>query len=177
MTTAIRNDRLQKRFEKWDVNGNGVIERDDYAAEADRIISAFSVEPSVPAARSVREAFLAMFDFLAEKAKVGPKGTMNQKQFIKVVEEQLFQEGDAGFSRVLRPTISAIVGLCDADGDGMVSPGEFRTWMTAIGVEPAAITQTFAAIDKDGDGQLSVEELVQAVRDYHFGALDVPLLG
>jgi Ca2+-binding EF-hand superfamily protein len=177
MTTAIRNDRLQKRFEKWDVNGNGLIERGDYAAEADRIISAFGANPSTPAARNVKESFLAMYDFLAEKAKVGPNGSMNQQQFVKVVEEQLFKEGDAGFSRVLRPTISAIVGLCDADGDGKVNPSEFRTWMNAIGVEQSAAAEAFGAIDKDGDGQLSVEELVQAVRDYHFGTLDVPLLG
>ncbi|MFD6811708.1 EF-hand domain-containing protein [Streptomyces anthocyanicus] len=41
-------------------------------------------------------------------------------------------------------------------------------------VEPA---QAFRQIDADGDGQLSVEELVQAVRAFHLGEIDVPLLG
>lgn len=177
MTTAIRNDRLRKRFEKWDVDGDGVIERSDYAAEADRIIAGFNASPIEPSARAVRDAYVAMFDFLAEKAMVGPNGSMNPDQFQKVVEQQLFQEGDAGFNRVLRPTISAIVGLCDTDGNGMIGPAEFRTWMRAIGVDEAASKDAFATIDADGDGQLTVDELVQAVRDYHFGTLDVPLLG
>ncbi|GGY64794.1 EF-hand domain-containing protein [Streptomyces omiyaensis] len=32
-------------------------------------------------------------------------------------------------------------------------------------------------VDVDGDGRLSVEEPVQAVRAYHLGEIDVPLLG
>lgn len=50
MTTAVRNDRLKQRFQKWDVNGNGYIERSDYEAEAQRIIKALGETPSSPKA-------------------------------------------------------------------------------------------------------------------------------
>lgn len=177
MTAAVKNDRLKKRFAKWDVNNNGRIEKSDYEAEARRIIDAFGEAPASPQARAVVDSFTSMFEYLATKAGVGPDGSMTEQQFIEVTEAQIFQEGDSGFNRVVRPTIAAIVGLCDTDGDGEVSPQEFGKWLDAIGVEPSAIDNAFRAIDVNGNGKLTVDELVHAVRDYHLGKLDVPLLG
>ncbi|MER7858759.1 EF-hand domain-containing protein [Amycolatopsis japonica] len=177
MTTAIKNDRLQKRFQKWDVNGNGRIEKSDFEAEAERIINAFGEDQTSPQARAVKDSFVTMFEFLADKAGVGPNGSLNERQFTEVIEAQIFQEGDAGFARVVRPTISAIVGLCDTDGDGEVDLREFAKWLEAIGVEASAVAPAFRAIDVNGNGKLTVDELVHAVRDYHLGKSDVPLLG
>ncbi|GLZ31834.1 calcium-binding protein [Lentzea sp. NBRC 105346] len=177
MTTAVKNDRLKKRFEKWDVNGNGRIEKSDYEAEARRIIAAFGEAAESPQARVLTNAFIVMFEYLAGKAGVGPDGSMTLEQFTEVVEAEVFASGDAGFSRVVEPTIRAIVGLCDTDGDGEVSHREFGKWLDAIGVEPSAAKASFEAIDTNGNGKLTVDELVRAVRDYHLGKLDVPLLG
>ncbi|MFC3453799.1 EF-hand domain-containing protein [Amycolatopsis speibonae] len=177
MTTAVKNDRAKKRFEKWDVNGNGTIEKSDLVAEASRIITAFEEDPASPQARAVRSAFEAMFEYLASKAGVGPSGSLDEEQFINVLETQVFQGGDAGFDKVVRPTIAAIVGLCDTDGDGEVNPSEFAKWLDAIGVERSAAKKAFSDIDANGNGKLTVNELVQAVRDYHSGKIDVPLLG
>nr|WP_042191104.1 EF-hand domain-containing protein [Kibdelosporangium sp. MJ126-NF4]CEL19845.1 Calerythrin (Calcium-binding protein) [Kibdelosporangium sp. MJ126-NF4]CTQ97069.1 Calerythrin (Calcium-binding protein) [Kibdelosporangium sp. MJ126-NF4] len=177
MTTAVKNERLRKRFAKWDVNGNGRIERSDYEAEANRIINAFGEDPASPQARAVTQAFVGMFEYLANKAGVGPNGSMNEDQFIGVIEAEIFQQGDAGFNRVVRPTIASIVGLCDTDGDGEVDQREFSRWLNAIGVEPSAAAEAFRTIDADNSGKLTVDELVHAVREYHMGRLDVPLLG
>ncbi|ANN17223.1 signal transduction protein [Amycolatopsis orientalis] len=177
MTAAVKNDRLKKRFQKWDVNGNGKIEKSDFEAEASRIIEAFGEDPTSPQARAVRDSFATMYEYLATKAGTGPKGPLNERQFTEVIEAQIFQEGDSGFDRVVRPTIAAIVGLCDTDGDGEVNQQEFGKWLAAIGVESSATASAFRAIDVNGNGKLTVDELVRAVRDYHMGKIDVPLLG
>lgn len=177
MTTAVKSDRLKKRFEKWDVNGNGRIEKADYEAEAHRIIDAFGEEPSSPQARALIDSYVAMYEFLASKAGVDANGSMTEDQFLSVVEAQVFAEGDAGFNRVVRPTVAAMVGLCDTDGDGEVSPAEFRRWLEAIGVDASSAVEAFRTIDVNNNGTLTVDELVGAVRAYHFGTLDVPLLG
>lgn len=177
MTTATKNDRLKQRFQMWDVNGNGVIERSDFEEEAYRIIKAFGESPDSPRGRAVKDAFIGMFEYQAKEAGVGPHGRLTEEQFISVNERLMFQQGDAGFSRVLRPTIRAIVDLCDVDGDGLVNSAEFVTWLKAIGVDESEADNAFRQIDTSGDGQLSVEELLAAVRDFHFGKIDVPLLG
>lgn len=174
MTTAVQNDRLRQRFQKWDVNGNGVIERSDYEAEAQRILQSFGEPPSSPKGRALMDAYLGMFDQMARA--VGAQ-EIAEDQFVDYVEQQMFGQGDAGFNRVLRPTITAIVNICDTDGDGEVSPSEFKRWLKAVGVPDHQAQSAFRQLDKDGSGNLSVEELIEAVRDFHAGKLDVGLLG
>ncbi|GAA2786732.1 EF-hand domain-containing protein [Crossiella cryophila] len=177
MTTAVKNERQIQRFKKWDVNGNGRIERSDYEAEARRIINAFGENETSPRGRAVLDAFIGMFEYQATEAGVGAHGSLTEQQFLDVNEKLMFRDGDVGFSRLLRPTIRAIVDLCDTDGDGEVNPAEFKKWMKAIGVPVSDADASFRAIDSNGNGSLSVEELVNAVRDFHNGTLDVPLLG
>ncbi|WP_309110867.1 EF-hand domain-containing protein [Saccharothrix sp.] len=177
MTTAVRNTRLEKRFDKWDVNGNGRIERSDLEAEAQRIVKAFGESPQSPNGRAVIDSFVHTFEYLAQRAGVGPNGALDKGQFLRVIETEVFQSGDAGFGRVVRPMIQSILNLCDTDGDGEVSQAEFGKWMKAVGVDPSQATQSFQQIDVNGNGKLTVEELVQAVKAYHFGTLDAELLG
>ena len=74
-------------------------------------------------------------------------------------------------------TIEAIVGILDRDGDGEVSPPEMHGWFAAIGLDGEVADRAFRELDTDNSGRLSVDELVDAVRDYHLGRNDIPLLG
>ena len=177
MTTAVRNKRLELRFDKWDRNGNGRIERSDLEAEARRILDAFGESPSTPQGRAVLESFTSTFEYLAERAGVGRDGALDRQQFTKVIEAEVFKSGDAGFGRVVRPMIQAILNVCDTDGDGEVNPAEFTKWLTAVGVSRAKAEESFRLLDTNRSGSLTVDELVAAVKAFHFGTLDVPLLG
>ncbi|MEV6872106.1 EF-hand domain-containing protein [Amycolatopsis sp. NPDC051128] len=176
-TTAVKNERLELRFKKWDRNGNGRIERSDLEAEARRILDAFGESPSTPQGRALLESFTSTFEYLAERAGVGRKGALDRRQFIEVIEAEVFKGGDAGFGRVVRPMIQAILNVCDTDGDGEVNRAEFAKWLSAAGVDRKKADEAFRLIDTNGSGSLTVEELIAAVKAYHFGTLDVPLLG
>lgn len=174
MTTATKADsRLEQRFRLWDSNGNGVIERSDFETEADGIISRLGAEGTAKG-NALRQAYLSMFERLAEAA-----GTqqMNREQFVAVAEQEIISKGDAGFASVVQPTIQAIVDVLDTDGDGEIDPDEMTKWFDAIGLSGAEAERAFAEMDTDGSGKLSTTELVNAVRDYHLGRNDIPLLG
>src|SRR4051812_38544839 len=180
MTTAVkneRNERLELRFDKWDLDGNGRIERSDLEAEAHRILDALDESPSTPQGRALLDAFTSTYEYLAERAGVGRGGALDRQRFTEVIEAEVFQGGDAGFGRVVRPMIQAILNVCDTDGDGVVNPTEFAKWLGAAGVSSSKAEEAFRLIDTNGDGSLTVDELVSAVKAYHFGTLDVPLLG
>lgn len=166
-------DRLVERFRLWDNDHTGTIERKDFESEADGIISGLGAQNS-PGAAELKQAYLAMFDHLAQAA-----GTtrMNQDQFIQAAEQEIISKGDAGFDQVVRPTIQAIVKVLDRDGDGEVDRSEMQRWFAAIGLDGAVADAAFGELDTDGTGRLSVGELVNAVRDYHLGKNDIPLLG
>jgi Ca2+-binding EF-hand superfamily protein len=177
MTTAVRNDRMQQRFDLWDTDNDGKITRDDYQAEARRILKGFGEPEASPRARALVEAYTAMWDHLAAAAGVGPDGSLTPQQFQDVCEQEVFSHGPTGFASVVRPTIQAMVSIADTDGDNQINPQEFRNWLKAIGVDQTHADQAFQEIDTNGDGQLQIDELVSAVRRHNFGELDIPLLG
>ncbi|WP_229786716.1 EF-hand domain-containing protein [Actinokineospora fastidiosa] len=177
VTASVQDSRLKRRFELWDSNGDGTIDKSDYETEARRILQAFGEQENNPKGRALMSAYLGMWDKLATKAKVGPQGKITMDQFLQVSEKELVEGGDAGFDRNLRPTIEAIVDICDTDGDGEVNQQEFKRWMQAVGVDAMQADNAFAQLDTNGSGALSVEELVDAVRAYHQGTSDINLLG
>ncbi|CAL9368499.1 Calerythrin [Nocardiopsis dassonvillei] len=175
MSVATKaSGRLEERFHLWDHNGNGVIERSDFEKEVQGILDRFGADASSPGAAALRAAYLGMFDRLAQAA-----GTdrMDKEDFLRAAEAEIVSRGNAGFAEVLQPTIQAIMGIADTDGDGQISPAELERWFAAIGLGPDQARTAFEQIDTDGDGVLSVGELVAAVRDYHLGKNDIPLLG
>lgn len=178
MTTSVQLDRIHKCFHGWDVNGDGSIDRSDCDAESQRILRAFGEAPASPRGRALADAYRGMWSFLADKAGVDEEsGRLTPQQFGDIVEEHVLRDGGGGFDKAVRPTIQALVKLADVDADDHISPAEFKTWLDALEVDSIDPADAFRQIHVDGDGELSVDELVQAVRAYHLGEIDVPLLG
>jgi Ca2+-binding EF-hand superfamily protein len=168
-----QTSRLEERFRLWDNNGSGTVERSDFESEADGIIAGLGAQ-GTQQADELKRAYLAMFDHLSAAAGASE---MNMEQFVQAAEQEIISKGDAGFEQVVRPTIQAIVNVLDRDGDGEVNSAEMERWFAAIGLEKQAADNAFQELDINGSGRLSVDELVNAVRDYHLGRNDIPLLG
>lgn len=177
MTTALENtvqERLSKRFDKWDTNGNGVLEASDFTGEAAKIAAAFGKSPEQ--AGQLHDAFQAMFARLASEAGVGPAGPLTREQFMDAAG-RMFQSGPGAFDNVLRPVVQGIIALADRNQDGVIDSGEFSAWLQAVGVPEADIAGAFQQVDVAGRGVLTEVELLDAIRAYHFGQLEVELLG
>ena len=175
MATTVQ-DRLERRFELWDTNHDGIIDRSDWEAEARSIVRGFGERENTPRAATLLSAYGHMWDYLA--AQAGPGTTsLTLEQFKQISHEHIISQGDAGFATVLKPTIQAIVTLADSDGDGRVNQSDFKRWLKAVGADPENSEAVFDRVDTNHDGHLSVEELVRAVQSYHEGTLDVSLLG
>lgn len=63
--------------------------------------------------------------------------------------------------------MEAHVASVDTDGDGVVSPEEFVRAQTALGIAEEQARQTFTALDRNAEGELSIEEWQQAVIDFY----------
>lgn len=176
MSPTVQEERLQRRFELWDRDGDGRIDRGDWEHEARRILASFDESPTSDKGRALLDAYVGMWNYLAGHAQLGPNGSLDRQKFQDLADRQILARGRSGFDEVVRPTITSILNLCDKDGDGQVSPKEFKLWIKATGADESTADTAFRAIDANNDGQLSVEELVQAVHKYHAGELDVALL-
>ncbi|MFG2557196.1 EF-hand domain-containing protein [Streptomyces sp. NPDC048581] len=177
MTNALANDRLAKRFEKWDTDGNGVLEASDFQGEASRIVQNLGKSADAPEAQELHSAFQGLYEHLAQKVGVPAGGAISREQFLDATGEMLFKEGEASLNRALSPVVKALIRLCDDNHDGAIDAGEFQAWLTAVGVPASQAGEMFQKVDSNGDGRLSEDELLQVVRDFHFGRLEVELLG
>ncbi|POX49320.1 signal transduction protein [Streptomyces sp. Ru71] len=177
MSTAVANDRLVKRFEKWDIDGNGVLEPSDFRGEAARIVQNLGKDAGSPEAHSLAAAFQGLYEHLAHRAGVPAGSSITQEQFLAATGTLLFQEGEASFQRALAPVVDALIELCDDNHDGQIDEREFKAWLTAVGAPTSQVGEAFRKVDANGDGVLSRDELLNVVRDFHFGGLQVELLG
>ncbi|MFC6066627.1 EF-hand domain-containing protein [Streptomyces ochraceiscleroticus] len=175
MPSNVQEQRLRRRFELWDKNNDGRIERSDWQGEVERLLRAFNETANSPKGKALSSAYMGMWDNLAAQAGVKSGDSVDFEQFKNAAAKQLLDQGKSGFDKGLRPTIKAILDLADTDGDGQVSREEFRTWIKVAGGEESKADEAFQRIDTDNSGQLSVEELIEAVRKFHSGELDVSL--
>src|SRR5262249_23948604 len=62
----------------------------------------------------------------------------------------------------------AFLAIADADGDGRLSPSDFRAFQGAHfpHLTEADANEAFAHLDTDDDGYLSAEEVVRAIIEY-----------
>jgi Ca2+-binding EF-hand superfamily protein len=170
-------ERLKQRFALYDTDNDGRVQRGDLEAEARRIVEAFGEKENSPKARALLDAYPKMWDYMMEQAGLDAGQALTVEEFVRIADDQMLSQGQIGFSTVLRPSIRAMVDLCDVDGDGEVDPQEFRKWLGAIGGDRIDADEAFRQVDTDNSGRLSVDELVAAVGKYHAGELDAPLLG
>lgn len=56
----------------------------------------------------------------------------------------------------------------DKDHSGFISLAEFKLFFACLGLTDENAAVSFAAIDKNGDGKLSIKEFVKLGRDYFF---------
>ncbi|MEU8708128.1 EF-hand domain-containing protein [Streptomyces sp. NPDC048565] len=176
MSTALANERLRKRFARWDVDGNGLLELSDFRQEAARIAKAFGKAEDAPEVQGLRDAFEALYTHLAEQSG-SAQGGISEEGFLRATEQLLFSEGEAAFNRALGPVVKSLVQLSDSDGDGVLDGKEFSTWLVAIGLPAGQADEVLRKVDANGDGVLSEDELLRVVREYHYGRLDIELLG
>lgn len=175
MTTTVANDRLKQRFAKWDVDGSGELTRADFELEARQIAEAFGTTTASDKGKALESALVGMFERLESEA--GVSGSITEAEFVGTCENLMFEQGEASFNRVLEPMVKAIVGLCDKNADGKINRAEFATWLKGVGVESADAATAFDEIDTDADGELSLDELLTSVRNFHIGKLGASLLG
>ncbi|MER5929895.1 EF-hand domain-containing protein [Streptomyces sp. NPDC002054] len=173
MTTAptVRG-RLTERFDLWDNDGNGMLERSDFEAEARKVLKAFGEKESTPRGHAVLSTYMGLWNYIAEKA--GSTQGVSREQFEQIGED-VIGRGATGWASVVRPHIAAVAQLCDTDGDGKISQEEFAKWLKAVGSTHDS-ADAFRQIDTNNHGHLSMDELNAAVEAYGEGRLKVSLL-
>ncbi len=169
----VLQHRIDSTFAHYDVNGNGVIELADVYALANRLLQAFGEPASSERGRELVEAYDRFWEMLAEYCDTDRDGRIGPAEYRDAMIEAFVEGGPINVD--LLEIVQSLLAIADTNGDGRVDADEFRVLLKARGLGDEESRTAFTHLDLDGDGAISVDEYVAAVRDYYTNpAQDTP---
>ncbi|MFB9660154.1 EF-hand domain-containing protein [Glycomyces mayteni] len=158
--------KMRTRFATFDVDGDGEVTADDFAAMARRVIEEFEVQEGSPAASAILEGARRFFVGLAEAVDADGSGSISESEFVEGAEQRLLDNPE-GFDAIARPWVQSVIAIADVDGDGHVSVEEWARALQAMAPNEQVAEQDLQSIDRDRDGRITLEEATAAVTEYY----------
>jgi Ca2+-binding EF-hand superfamily protein len=167
--TELQERKFEKIFQYIDVNSNGTLEFVDLLAYAARVMSAFEVAPTSPKGQRLVDGLQLFWEVLLSSLDIDGDRKISPEEW-RGGMAAAFLDDAGGFDRALRPGIIAAAAVTDTDDDGVVSRAEFIKSGLALGVSLEEKEAAFDHMDVDGSGVLSVDEIVEAAREFFTSA-------
>ncbi|MEU7606060.1 EF-hand domain-containing protein [Streptomyces sp. NPDC041003] len=142
-------------FSMLDVDGDGVISRQEYLARPERAAAALGRagdDPLLSLARTAHERVFASMD-------------ANQDGRVTFTEYEAWA-GEEAFDEVCRPALGSLFDLADADSDGHLDRAEFTRLRHALGNPADNARAAFDALDEHGTGRINRDAYLAQIRSF-----------
>ncbi|ADD42959.1 EF-hand domain-containing protein [Stackebrandtia nassauensis] len=160
----LQRRKLERRFTLIDTNGDGAIRHDDCVRMMERLCAAFGETLESPKGGALAAAYDRMFATLIAELDNDADGAISRDEFVTGMFTVV---GDpAGFDATLRGAAEAVMSLADTDGNGTLGPAEYARLVGAFGVGSDEAAEAFARLDRDGNGQLQLREIIEAEKEF-----------
>lgn len=170
MLLAEPKDLLDRKFDicftHGDVNGNGVLEKEDSLALAARILDSLGEPKESPKAQKLFQAVENFWNYVQAKIDIDQDGKVTPEEWRKGLR-QSFVENPQAYKAGFHPVAEATFTICDRDGDGFLQQSELAKFHKAFGCTSANSQLAFEKLDIDGDGKLTISELLRAWEEYY----------
>ncbi|ANB04035.1 calcium-binding protein [Streptomyces ambofaciens] len=160
--------KLARRFATFDTNHDGYIDRGDFESACDRLAAAFQLAPEAPALTHMRELSDGLWQHLSQAADTDADGRIGLAEYQAAFAAGLLVT-PASFDAGYMPFLDALMDIADQDGDGYLTRDEQVRWSGALmGLPEADAREVFGRLDRDTDGLISRDDMLQAIRDFYF---------
>jgi Ca2+-binding EF-hand superfamily protein len=167
-TSDFLDRKLSKRFRTYDDDGDGFIERQDFAVASRRLGEAFGHATDSPAWQRFDALCVGLWEHLVEVADSDGDGRISEAEYKDAFARGML-ETEESFDAAYVPFLRALLEIVDSDGDGRIDVDEEIRWTGALmRLTEAEARRAFAGVDTDGDGYMTTGELLEAIRGYYF---------
>ncbi len=167
--SPLRERKLKKLFTLTDVDGNGVIEFQDYLRVLDFLSRRRGWKEDSPSYQHLKSLLVANWEGLQARADSDNDGRVTEQEWLETW--RLFYqhvEAEDGIPEWFREFAGSLFEALDIDGDGQVSPHDYATFLEAHGLQEP-VDELFARLDLNGDGRISAEEALVLAAEFHLG--------
>jgi hypothetical protein len=173
MLSETMQRKLKSVARRWDDNGDGFVEEDDYAIAAGRLAALSGYPSDSPEYGGILRALMAGWELMRQFDTDGD-GRVSPEECLGGFEA--IHADPARYEEVIVAPSKGIFDLLDADHDGRISAAEHEAFLRAFNASDDEVSTSFAHIDFDEDGYLSRVDFLQLV-DQFFRSDDPDLPG
>jgi Ca2+-binding EF-hand superfamily protein len=170
--TELQKNKLMHMFELLDVDGNGVLEYDDFRMVVDVMAEERGLDKSSRRYLGLVASNKRLWKMFSRNLDADNDGGITLAEWlafhIKCFLEDPKDKGMAPeFSSALSSTAKFFLDLLDSDGDGVVTVDDYVLFCGAYNVGENEARIGFKMFDRDGNGQLSHQEVVEMVQEFY----------
>ncbi|MEH0512658.1 EF-hand domain-containing protein [Streptomyces sp. B21-106] len=165
MVNSEYERRIAARFATFDQDGNGYIDRADFAAAAKAVLAEFGVAARSDKGQAVYGGAEAFWQGMAGIADRDGDQRITREEFVTGAVKRLRDNPDR-FAEIARPFLHAALDVADADGDGWATVEDTVRVLRALGAPEEVARGAAAVLDADADGKVGEAEIVPAFARY-----------
>ena len=166
MLSELQQEQIAHYFNVvLDQDRNGILEEKDFVDIGESLCILWRFEPSTEEYDRVMNQCRAswkMFENYFSKQE----GAADVNQFLKFSEKMLTEESDEMYQKFVVRVVSDVFDSFDLNEDGVISINEYVEMFMCYNIPVKYSAKAFLKLDRNGDNQVSKEELLQAVDEF-----------
>lgn len=166
MLTDFQKQKMRKLFDFWDHNNSGRLEKADYEEIARRIAAERGWARTSPEYASTYNTVMTNWAQLEHYADANNDNIITIEEWLAYCTSLI---NDVSAYRMnAMELMMALLNAVDRDGDGLLTLEDYRMWFRIYDADPAQAERAFQRMDTDGNGTLSIDEMINALNDFYF---------
>ncbi|MFE4262459.1 EF-hand domain-containing protein [Streptomyces sp. NPDC056883] len=164
MDSAEYERKIAARFATFDQDGSGYIDREDFSTAAKAVLAEFAVAARSDKGQAVFAGAEAFWQGMAGIADVDGDQRVSREEFVTGAAKRL-RDNPHRFAEIARPFLRAVIAAADADGLGATPVATARV-LRVLGTPEELAGPVATALDADGDGRITEDEILAAFAGY-----------
>lgn len=167
MDSAEYERKIAARFATFDQDGSGYIDREDFSTAAKAVLAEFAVAARSDKGQAVFAGAEAFWQGMAGIADVDGDQRVSREEFVTGAAKRL-RDNPHRFAEIARPFLRAVIAAASSADDVArgATPAATARVLRVLGTPEELAGPVAAALDADGDGHITEDEILAAFAGY-----------
>lgn len=182
MLGELQKRKLIKLFTMYDARNLGILKLSDFEYLAQRLSELRDWKPDTPAYENITSKFLLLWNRMRAEIKKKSNNPIASQSQYEVIDSQTRHEvnleewltyhdavlNDENSRSEILGLATSLFSVIDTDESGNLDKKEWTNFFRVYNIPVVYVEETFARIDQDGDGVLSMDEVLTTIQDFYY---------
>jgi Ca2+-binding EF-hand superfamily protein len=170
MLTPMQELKQTRYFRLVDIDKNGYIEKSDWVKIGDNLAAIRGIAKGSDIHQAIQTQMDVIWNNLREYADKNNDFRISLEEWLTFEDEKVINCDEEWYDSYVNNIVRGLFAVLDANGDGVIGLDEYIHLMVSFRVQPSDAVEAFHKLDSDHNGEISKDELISAVREFHRGS-------